>query len=68
MSTTNVSFPPELVPDLKRAVEHYRFESVAAYFRVCGQILIEHYKRGDSLEIPLAFSYSYASKRPKILR
>jgi hypothetical protein len=56
MSTlTNVWFPEELRDDLRAAVEHYRFPTVAAFFRVCGLSLIEHHKRGDSLSIPFSF-------------
>ena len=72
VSLTNVSFPEEQSDDLKRAVEHYRFESIAAFFRVCGLILIEHHRRGDSLPLPLAFNSSiqdtYASKAKKSTR
>ena len=61
-SLTNVTFPEEQTEDLKAAIDHYRFESIAAFFRVCGLVLIEHHQRGESLEIPLTFnSKTYAS-------
>lgn len=64
MSLTNVSFPPESTPALHEAVEHYGFESVAAYFRLCGHTLIKHHQRGDSLKLPPAF-VSICKQQPK---
>lgn len=54
-SLTNVTFPPELAPALTEAVEHYGFESIAAYFRICGHVLIQHRERGELLTLPLTF-------------
>lgn len=54
-SLTNVTFPEDQYGALKKATEHYRFESLSAFFRIAGLILIEHYKKGDTLESPLRF-------------
>ena len=62
-SLTNVTFPHNEYGNLKKATEHYRFESLSAFFRMAGIILIEHYKRGDSLESPLRFSKAKRAKK-----
>ena len=55
MSLTNVTFPPELVPALRKAVEYYDFENLNQFFRLCGHAIIEHHKRGDKLIAPYSF-------------
>jgi hypothetical protein len=67
MSLTNVSFPPEKTPLLQEAVAHYRFESLAAFFRVCGHVIIEHYERGDRLSVPFQFSNGLSPEPTKAL-
>jgi hypothetical protein len=61
-SLTNVTFPPELAETLREAVDYYRFESVAAFFRLSGLVLIEHYEREESLAIPLHFNINGGKK------
>jgi hypothetical protein len=54
-SLTNIWFPEDKRDELKEALEHYRFPTAAAFFRICGLALIEHHKRGASLNTPLSF-------------
>lgn len=62
MSFANVSFPPEKIEALRSAVRHYEFGNPTNFFRICGEMLIEHHERGDALNRPLGFSKNgYAS-------
>lgn len=54
-SLTNIWFPEDRREELRAAVEHYQFPTAAAFFRICGLALIEHHKRGATLNTPLSF-------------
>lgn len=64
-SLTNVWFPPDKTELLHEAIEHYNFDGPAAFFRICGLMLIKHYEQGDTLILPLDLTTLYASPKPQ---
>jgi hypothetical protein len=64
-SITNVWYPDERRDELRKAVRHYHFQSLAAYFRICGDILCEHYAQKDNLTMPLQFASEIKTKKAK---
>lgn len=56
VNVTTVTFPLEQAEQLREAVNHFGYESMATFFRLAGLALLEHYKRGDDLLRPMRFS------------
>ena len=54
-SITNIWFPEDRREELRKAARHYHFESLAAYFRICGEVLCEHARKKDQLIMPMQF-------------
>ena len=52
---TTVSLSPETAALFEEAAKYYRFETMASFFRLCGETLAEHYARGDQLVAPFSF-------------
>lgn len=52
---TSICIAPDKEQRFREAVEYYGFESMAAFFRLCGNALIVHYERRDGLCMPLGF-------------
>jgi hypothetical protein len=42
--------------EFRLALEHYRIHNGPHYLYVCFKLLVEHYKAGDSLALPLHFA------------
>ena len=55
-SITNVWLPEGRKDELRAAIRHYHFESMAGFFRICGLALIEHHKRKDAIMMPFRFT------------
>lgn len=68
VNVTTVTFPREREELLNGAIDYYRLESKAAFFRKCGEILIDHFKRGDGLSMPLMFESFVGNGRRKVGR
>jgi hypothetical protein len=70
MSTTTTrlkslsKFPKGLKESLKEAVEHYGFGSFNAFFQASALTLVEHYKRGEKVGMPLTFLAYPQKPRP----
>jgi hypothetical protein len=54
-SLTNITFPQNERVLLREAIEHYGFENLNQFFRICAHTLIRHYQRGDKLSLPLVY-------------
>jgi len=61
-SLTNVWIPEQQKEPFRKAAEHYQFESMSAYFRMCATLLIEHYEHNDKITTPFQFETSRKTK------
>jgi hypothetical protein len=53
---TTISLSEDTAALFKEAATYYGFVTLAAFFRVCGNTLVEHHKCKDTLVSPLHFA------------